>query len=118
MVALALTLTLGGAGCAQNGEAYVLLSWQLADGRSCLDAGIADVYIDEGDGQKALDWGYFRCEHGRAPASIALAGIHEHGQHLRITAESWYGAPLYRGELSGVTLPASATVTLFALEAP
>lgn len=114
---LVVALLLGAAACGPGpagGERSVLLSWQLGDERTCLDAGVG--YVELRSKTDDRDFGYFTCEEGFAPRQLQFATLRERGEDLELSATSWAGAVLYRGHLRS-PLPDVATVTLFALDA-
>jgi hypothetical protein len=109
-------------GCAGGGPGGTLiLSWQFADGRDCLDAGATRVELrlappQMDDTPRAT----FSCAQGLAPAT-ATTGMLPGGGTLYLDARSPPGGDLYRGTLALDGAPfathATATVTLYAAAA-
>ena len=103
---LTLATTLGcGLGCSDARP--IALSWQFADQRSCVDAGVVTVMVKSGSETKQLD-----CGDGTVPASVMVA-VGRDGIH--VDALSAEGATIYAGDGAAPTTTNAATVTLYAV---
>jgi hypothetical protein len=94
-------------GCGGGGVGTLPLSWQFADGRSCVEASVSSVAVL--DGNAVL--GNFACELGVAPAAVMVENA-PRSSTLSARALSFQSAELYRGELSVGPALLPATVML------
>jgi hypothetical protein len=108
LVAVAAALGCGGSA----GTGTLQLSWRFVDGRRCPDTGAVTVEVRIDDAKKPS--ATFACADGAEPQAVPLPDVPRDGATLHLDARSPQGAALYHGDLHLETLPASATVELYA----
>jgi hypothetical protein len=96
------------AGCSDNGNGTLTLSWVFADGRRCTDAGVYAVLV-----RASEDLGSFRCTDGTAPGTIQVPNVPRDG-HITIFGLSPQNTELYRAELNTDVALEPTTVTFYA----
>jgi hypothetical protein len=96
-------------GCG-GGTDPVMVSWRLADGRGCSDAGVTLVQLAADELDHMLD--RVRCTDGQSPSQIT---VQQPFDTLLISAESAQGAPLYVGRIARGSLLQPGTVVLYAV---
>jgi len=98
-------------GCAEEEDRVpVQLSWQLADGRDCAEAGIGGVEVIVTAASAARST--FECSAGLAPNIVDLGAFERGLIEIEVRALSGSGEPLYegtgrselRGEASGALI--------------
>jgi hypothetical protein len=96
------------AGCGDAAKGTLVMSWQFADGRRCVDTGAATVSVSA-----SSELGSFPCPMGAAPASVSVDGVTP-GSSLTVRAVSPAGDELYRAGVSTDESLTPITVTLYA----
>lgn len=84
-------------GCAEEGDRVpVMLSWQLADGRDCAEAGISEVEVTVTAASAASST--FECADGLVPNQVDLGAFERGIIELEVTALSPFEQPLYQAD--------------------